>query len=210
MRTLRIGLTGGTGAGKTQALREFRRLGAATVSSDAVARDVVRPGRPAHRKIVAAFGKSVLGAGGRLDRRKLGQKIFSSPQLRRRLERITHPEILREMERRLKALPSGRVAVADVPLLFEGGHQKRFDAVIFVSARAALRADRVMRRDGLSRVQALRRMSAQWPEDRKAALADVVIANAGSREKFLAAVREYHKALTLIAASREASSAGPH
>ncbi|MDE1975712.1 MAG: dephospho-CoA kinase [Elusimicrobia bacterium] len=201
MRALRIGLTGGTGAGKSLALREFARLGAKTVSSDSVARDVVRPGRLAHRKIAAAFGGSVLDAGGRLDRRKLAAKIFSSPRLRRRLERITHPEILREMERRLGAARPGTVAVADVPLLFEGRHQGRFDAAVFVSAPSALRIERIVRRDGLSRRQALSRMSAQWPEARKAALADVVIANAGNRKRFLAAVQEYYKAMALIASA---------
>ncbi len=201
MRALRIGLTGGTGAGKSLALREFARLGAETISSDAVARAVVRPGRPAYREIVAVFGASVLGEGARLDRRKLSAMVFSSLRLRRRLERITHPKILREMERRIDAAHPGAVVVADVPLLFEGGHQRRFDAAVFVSAPASLRAERIMRRDGLSRRQAQSRMSAQWPETRKAALADVVIVNTGSRKRFLTAVREHYKAMALIAAA---------
>ncbi len=203
MRALRVGLTGGIGAGKSLALREFGRLGAKTISSDDVARDVVLPGTPAYRGVLKAFGAGVLGAQGRLDRKKLADLVFSSAQRRRRLERVIYPEILREISRRLKRLGPKEVAVVDMPLLFEHGHQSRFDAVVFISAPAALRARRARRRDGLSLREIGRRMEAQWPEARKAALADVVISNAGGRGRFLRSIREYQKAFALMSASSE-------
>ncbi|MHB2025468.1 MAG: dephospho-CoA kinase [Elusimicrobiota bacterium] len=199
---LRVGLTGGIGAGKSLALLEFSRLGAVTVSSDQIARELSRPGGPIYRRAVAAFGAEVLRPGGSLDRARLAKIAFSNRRARRRLERAAHPLIIRETQRRLRLAPVGSVAVADVPLLFETGGQGRFDLTLLVAAPKAVRARRVMARDGASARETRRRMAAQWSQERKIRLADAVIQNARSRREFLTEISRYYKALELIVGNR--------
>ncbi len=195
---LRVGLTGGIGSGKSAALKGFARAGAATVSLDGIAHDLSRKGRPVYRSIVSAFGREVLGRGGEIDRAALGERVFADARQRRRLERITHPAIRREMRRRIKAAKAP-VVVVDVPLLFEGGLGKDFDVTVLVTASREQRIERVRRRDGLRRGAILRRMRAQMPEREKRRLADVRLSNNGSLRELGRVVREYQKALRLIA-----------
>lgn len=200
-RSLRVGLTGSIGAGKSLALREFARLGAEAISTDAIAHDLSKPGRPGYRRIVRAFGRSILDPDGALSRRRLAEKVFKRPAQRRRLERLLHPLILGEMRRRLRA--SARpVAVADVPLLFEAGLAKDFDLTLLVAAPQALRLRRVAARDKMAPREARARMAAQWPEDKKRRLCDVVIPNAGTPKDFSRRIRGYYKGLELMTGSR--------
>ena len=195
-----MGLSGGIGAGKTLALAEFARLGARTISLDEVSREVSRPGTASHRRIVRAFGRSVLGPGGEINRKGLAALVFARPELRKRLERLTHPAILAELGRRARKAPPG-VVVADVPLLFEGGHEGRFDLTLFVSAPPRNRRARVMRRDRLSAAEVARRMRAQLPDRVKERRADLVVLNDGSRKDFKSKVAQYYQAFELISRS---------
>ena len=197
MKRLVVGLTGGIAAGKTLALEEFSRLGAATVSSDRLAHELSRKGMPAYRRILGAFGKRVLRPDGELDRRKLAGLVFASPARRRRLERLTHPLILREIFRRVSRAGRG-VVVVDVPLLFEGGHESRFDLTLLVSSSRRTRLARVTARDGLSLRAALKRFSAQMPAAEKERRADVVVHNDGSRGEFLRRIKSCQQAFALI------------
>ncbi len=192
---LRVGLTGGIGSGKSLALSQLRRLGAKTIALDEIAHEQARPGGAAYRKIVSVFGKGVLDSRKRIDRAALARRAFASPAARRRLEALTHPLILREMRRRMRAARG--VVVVDVPLLFESGRAKEFDATMLITAPRGVRLGRLAGR-GLSRSEALRRMAAQLPDAVKAARADVVAPNAGSKKEFQRRVREYHKAFTLM------------
>jgi len=103
-RRLLVGLTGGIGTGKSSALAEFERLGAATVSLDQIAREQAKRGREGWKAIKRTFGSAVLDESGNIDRRKLGARVFRRPADRRRLERATHPLILREMKRLIARL----------------------------------------------------------------------------------------------------------
>lgn len=197
---LRVGLTGGIGAGKSEALRAFSRAGAWTLSLDEVSRRLSRRGGPVHRAIVRAFGRGVLRADGSLDRARLASAAFSSPALRRRLERAAHPLILEEMRRRLRAC-SRKVAVVDVPLLFEARLADDFDATVLVSAPRGLRMRRVMRRDQVPAAAVRLRMRAQWPQAVKERLADVVVFNRGGRRSLGRSIREYQRAFRLLSAS---------
>ncbi len=193
--TLAVGLTGGIGSGKSEALRAFRRLGARTLCLDEAAHRVLARGGPAYGPVRRAFPGAV-DVRGEIDRRALGRAVFADLRLRRRLERLTHPAILREMRRFLRG---GRgVLVVDVPLLFEAGLQKEFDLTAVVTAGRARRLARLRRRDGLPVSESRRRMAAQLPLARKARLADVVIPNDGSLGELRRRVRGYHKALELI------------
>jgi dephospho-CoA kinase len=191
-----VGLTGGIGTGKSSALAEFERCGAATVSLDRLAHEQAKPGREGYRAIVRAFGKGVLGADGRIDRRALGERVFRSPAARRTLEKATHPSILREMERLVGRLTG--VVVVDVPLLFEKKLQRYFDATILVSCRPGPQLRRVVRRDGLTAAQARRRMKAQLPLGAKRRLADRTIDNDGSPAALRAEVSRTHAGLALL------------
>ncbi|MBI5241788.1 MAG: dephospho-CoA kinase [Elusimicrobia bacterium] len=192
-----LGLTGGIGSGKTEALRAFRRLGARTLCLDEIAHRVLARGGAAYAPVRRAFGPEVIGRDGEIDRRALGRAVFASRRLRRRLEGLTHPAILREMRRRVRAHRRG-LLVVDAPLLFEAGLEAEFDLTAVVTAGRARRLGRLRRRDGLPVSELRRRMTAQMPLARKARLADVAIGNDGTLGELRRKVRDTHKALELI------------
>src|SRR5512144_1359443 len=118
---LRLGLTGGIGAGKSTVARRLAELGAVVVDADRLAREVVAPGAPGLAAVVAAFGPGVLAPDGALDRQALGALVFGDEQARSRLNGILHPRIAELTRDRLAALPSDAIAVHDVPLLGDNG-----------------------------------------------------------------------------------------
>lgn len=191
-----VGLTGGIGTGKSTALAEFERLGAATVSLDQIARAQAEPGGAAYAAIVKAFGRGVLDASRRIDRRKLGERIFKDKAARAKLERVTHPRILAEMDALVARLDG--LVVVDAPLLFEAGMRGAFDATLLVSCRPAEQLRRVRRRDGLSAAEARRRVAAQWPLAEKRALADFTLDNDGTPADLRAKTRAVHAGLALL------------
>jgi dephospho-CoA kinase len=200
-RTFKVALTGGLASGKSEALKAFASCGAWTLSLDALARELSRKGKPAWRSIVRSFGKGAVGLDGEIDRRTIAERVFAKPALLRRLERATHPHILREMRRRLRACRKP-VAVVEAPLLFEKSLQGGFDASLLVAAPAKTRLERALRR-GMSRTDARRRMRAQMPQGRREARADVVLVNEGRLDDFKRAVREMTAAFRLIAISHQ-------
>ena len=192
-----MGLTGGSGTGKSTALDEFARLGARTLSLDRLAREVVRRGSSGFSKVVRIFGPKVVGEGGELDRAELGRRVFSNPSERKDLERLLHPMILREM-RRWMGKKTRTLSVVDVPLLFEKKLARYFDATFLIAADRKIQLKRVMERDGLAPAQARRRIALQLPQKTKQGLADVVVVNNGSKQEFKSALRNYYKAFELI------------
>jgi dephospho-CoA kinase len=191
-----IALTGGIGTGKSSALTEFEKAGASTVSLDQIAHEQAKPGREGYLAIVSAFGKDILRADGRIDRRALGEKVFKSPGALRKLERATHPSILREMERLVKGMKG--VVVVDVPLLFEKKLQKHFDATVLIACKPAAQLRRVTKRDGFTLAEARRRVKAQLPLDRKRRLADHTIDNDRDLSALRANVNAVHAGLALL------------
>jgi dephospho-CoA kinase len=179
-----VGLTGGIATGKSTVAQMFKRCGAVVIDADQLARDVVRPGKPAWRDIVNVFGKDVLGPNGSIDRRALGAIVFHDRRKLRRLERIVHPRVAREQQRlmrRIAARSPGAVVVYEVPLLFESGAHKRVDKIVVVTADRETQITRLKRRNGLTRAEALRRITNQMPLARKVRRADVVLN--GTEEK---------------------------
>ena len=191
-----VGLTGGIGTGKSSALAEFDKLGASTVSLDRIAHEQAKPGREGYRAIVKTFGQGILGPKGLIDRRALGEKVFKSPAALKKLERTTHPIILREMERLVNAMKG--VVVVDVPLLFEKKLQRHFDATILISCEPATQLRRVLKRDGFTLAEARRRVKAQLPLDRKRRLADHTIDNDKDLSALRANVNAVHAGLALL------------
>lgn len=189
-----VGLTGGIASGKSAVLSAFLRLGAKTVDCDALARQAVLPGRPALRKIRKAFGPAVF-TGKNLDRGAMGTLVFSDPTARRKLEAIIHPEVIRKLKQEIRRFPSG-LLVCDVPLLFEAKLSKLFDSIVVVWVPETTQLKRLIRRSGLSRTEALRRLRSQLPLSRKRKLADFVIDNSRSLGSTEAQVRALHRRLT--------------
>jgi dephospho-CoA kinase len=173
---VRAALTGGIATGKSYCLGRFAALGAATIDADRLAREVVEPGTTGLDRVVERFGAAILMPDGALDRAALGRIVFSDRVARADLESIIHPEIYRRINAWFADLPSGTaVAIADIPLLFETGHQHDFDLTIVCVCEPAEQLRRLMARDHLPRDAALARLAAQWPIEEKAARADIVI-----------------------------------
>jgi dephospho-CoA kinase len=180
-----IGLTGGIASGKSLVSRQLQRLGAMVIDADRIARDVVQPGSPGWEMIVREFGRSFIDGDGGLDRKALGQLVFNNPRELDRLNRITHPLILAEIERLLQQCRSGHegVAVLDAPLLFETGLDRSVDEVWVVMVDHQTQVKRLMERDRLTEQDAGRRILLQIPLEEKASRADRVIDNRGLPEE---------------------------
>jgi len=176
----RVALTGGIATGKSTALRRFRRHGLPTIDADLIARDVVRPGRPAAEAIRGRFGDGVFAADGTLDRKVLADRVFADAAERGALEAIVHPAVYDEIARWFAglggAVPAG---IADVPLLYETGREGDFDLVIVTACVPELQVARLVERDGLTDGDARQRLAAQWPIEEKVRRADRVIRTDG-------------------------------
>ena len=173
-----VGLTGGIATGKSTVAGMFQRCGAVVIDADMLAREAVRPGKPAWREIVQTFGKTILNPDRTLNRQALGAKVFSHPARLRRLERMIHPRVARE-QRRLTRQAAQKdpkaVVIYDVPLLFEAGIDKRVDAIIVVAADRETQIARLKKRNGFTRAEALRRIKSQIPLSQKQKRADYVL-----------------------------------
>ena len=166
------------------------------LSLDQIAHQQAKPGGDAYKAIVRTFGKSILKGHGLIDRRALGERVFKSPAALRKLEKATHPSILREMEKLVAALEG--VVVVDVPLLFEKKLEKHFDATVLISSNPAAQLRRVRKRDGLSPVEVRRRMKAQLSLAAKRRLADYTIDNNETISELRVKVLRLHEGLTLL------------
>ncbi|CAM5341438.1 dephospho-CoA kinase [Streptomyces viridochromogenes] len=174
---LKVGLTGGIGAGKSEVSRLLVEHGAVLIDADRIAREVVAPGTPGLAAVVEAFGEDVLAADGSLDRPKLGSIVFADPERLAVLNSIVHPLVgarSRELE---EAAAADAVVVHDVPLLTENGLAPLYDLVIVVDAGPATQLDRLIRLRGMTEEDARARMAAQATREQRRAIADIVIDN---------------------------------
>ena len=184
---LRVGLTGGIASGKSAVADLFSRHGATVIDTDLIARDVVEPGTPALAALVAALGRGILGADGRLDRASLRRRLFSDPALRRTVEGILHPAILRDMERRAVAA-GGPYQVLVIPLLTETGRLPLSDRGLVVDCPESVQVERLMRRDGATEAEARQALAAQAAREQRLSQADDIIDNSGPPEALAARV----------------------
>jgi len=187
-----VGLTGGIASGKSAVARMFAELGARLVDADLLARQVVEPDKPAWAQIVDHFGPAVLNPDRTLNREKLAEIIFHDPGERQVLNNITHPRIGAEMLDQIQRFQreGAEVVLIDAALLLESPATSWIRPVVVVTAEEEVRAARIMKRDGLSRDQALARIRSQMSEDERRAQADFVIDNSGSLEHLQHQVEE--------------------
>lgn len=177
-----VGLTGPTGSGKSEVSRLWKDHHFAIIDADMVARKVVEPGQPALDELVAEFSEDILNPDGTLDRRRLAQRAFATPEDTAKLNAITHPHILTYIHRLLMRCEQNRemVAVIDAPLLYESGLETVCDITVAVVAPAEVRQERIIKRDDIVSEQAKLRMDAQPEESFYTDRADITLQNNGS------------------------------
>ncbi len=193
---VRAALTGGIATGKSTVLDAFRREGIPTIDADVLAHGALAPGTPGAQAVAARFGKRVMTADGVIDRSALGAVVFGDAAARRDLEAIVHPTVYGAIERWFAGLPGEtRVAVADIPLLFETGRDADFDVVIVAACPAGDQLQRLMARDRLSAADAHARIAAQLPIDEKVRRAAYVVWTTGTLDDTAARARDIARRL---------------
>lgn len=189
-KTLVIGLTGSTGAGKSEVARLLAAHGCYGIDADVLARRAVEPGSAALAALIERFSDTILRKDGTLDRAALAAAAFATEEATAALNAIVHPAVIALLQDELNAARERgeRVVVLDVPLLFQTGLETLCDLTVAVIASPAVRCERIRRRDGLTVEQASARMDAQPPDAYYADRADRVIENDGDRERLSSAV----------------------
>ena len=187
---LNIGLTGGIGSGKSTVSALLAERGAVIVDADRIAREVVEPGTPGLAAVVSAFGEGVVGPDGGLDRAALAAVVFADAEARARLDGIVHPLVRARATELAAAAPADAVVVHDIPLLVETGQAGRYELVLVVRADPEVRVARLVQR-GLTEADARARIAAQATDEQRAAVADVVLDNSGTRAELAAQVDRF-------------------
>jgi len=194
---VKVALTGGIATGKSYVLEQFRRRGLPCLDADALAHGVMAPGTEATTAIAARFGQEMLAADGSVDRARLGPVVFADAAARRDLEAIVHPAVYRAITAGLRAFElteAVRLAIVDVPLLYETGADSKFDKVIVTECLPDVQVARLTAR-GLTESAARQRLAAQLPTRDKAARADFVIRTDGTFAETDSRVEEVLRAL---------------
>ena len=176
-----IGLTGNIATGKSVVRRMLEHLGAYTIDADTLSHRAIAKGAPGYQHVVDAFGKFILDAGGEIDRTKLGRLVFSDPDALKDLEAIVHPLVEHAVDLMIKRA-SQRVIVIEAIKLLEGGLVNACDIVWTTDAPELIQKSRLMQKRGMNEEEAMQRIQAQPPQEKKTAAANVVIQNAGSFE----------------------------
>ncbi|MEV5980263.1 dephospho-CoA kinase [Streptomyces sp. NPDC052114] len=176
---LKVGLTGGIGAGKSEVSRLLVASGAVLIDADRIAREVVAPGTDGLAAVVEAFGREILAPDGSLDRPKLGSVVFADADRLAVLNAIVHPLVGARSAELERSAPDDAVVVHDVPLLTENGLAPLYDVVVVVDASPETQLDRLVRLRGMSEEDARARMAAQATREKRLEIADIVIANDG-------------------------------
>jgi dephospho-CoA kinase len=179
---LRIGLTGGIGAGKSAVSATFSQCGGIVVDGDVIAREVVEPGTEGLAALVDAFGNDILLPDGALDRPALAAKAFSSDESRKTLNGIVHPLVGKRRAEIIAGVPDDAVVVEDIPLLVESAMAPLFPLVVVVHADAEVRVRRLVEQRGMAESDARARIAAQADDDQRRAVADIWLDNSGTPE----------------------------
>ena len=193
-----VGVTGGIASGKSTVADIFKREGGYIIDADFISREVVEPGEPAWQEVINVFGPEVLNEDRSIDRKKLGEIVFSDPEKRKKLEEIIHPKIQEERKRKISEIEKKdhqAVVFFDVPLLIELNKQDTVEKVVLVYVSPEVQMARVVKRDGLTEEEAWKRIGAQMPIESKKKYAHYVINNEGTLEQTKAKTKEVFQAL---------------
>jgi dephospho-CoA kinase len=188
-----VGLTGGVASGKTTVSRILQQEGAYLIDADLIARELVQPQTPTWSELIRVFGREILEKDESINRKALADRVFSNPQKRGQLEKILHPQISREIDRRIEEIRKKdpeAVVVVDAALLVETGAHRRMDKLIVVTATEAQQVERLGRRAGAAPQEAREILSAQMPLAEKLKVADFIIRNEGTLEETIRRAKE--------------------
>jgi dephospho-CoA kinase len=187
---LRIGLTGGIGAGKSALSATFSECGGIIVDGDVLAREVVEPGTEGLASLVDAFGDDILRPDGALDRPALAAKAFADEEERKKLNGIVHPLVAKRRSEIIAAVSDDAVVVEDIPLLVESGMAPLFPLVVIVHADVDVRLRRLVEQRGMTEDDARARIAAQATDEQRHAVADIWLDNSGSPEALVQRSRD--------------------
>lgn len=192
-----LGLTGGIATGKSTVAGLLREQGVPVICADQLAREAVQLNSAGLAQIAKEFGNEILLPDGSLDRKALGRKVFGFPDRLALLESIIHPEVrkLQKSKRDALQLAGEKIAIYDVPLLFEKKLQADYDAIIVVACAPAIQLKRLMQRDNISEDDAKKRIASQLPIDEKVKSADFVIQNDAGIDELRASLATLLKAI---------------
>jgi dephospho-CoA kinase len=207
---LRIGLSGGIGAGKSTVSSTLSDLGGVVVDGDVISREVVEPGTEGMAKLVEAFGEQILSDDGSLNRPALAAIAFSDEEKRQTLNGIVHPLVGNRRSELIASAGEDAVVVEDIPLLVESGMAPMFPLVVIVNADEELRVKRLIEHRGFAEEDARARIAAQATEEQRRAVADVWLDNTGSTEELVEQARAlWHQRILPFARNLEAGEAAP-
>lgn len=187
-----VALTGGIGCGKTSVSGLFAGMGVPIIDADLLAREQVAPGSQALIEIRTLFGEDILNTDGTLNRSKLKALIFKNPELRKQLEQILHPRILREMKRRISELNTAYTILV-IPLLLEAHQTDLANRILVVDCPESLQIERIRERDDISDAQIRQILAAQVDRQSRLAVADDVITNTGTPKELAETIEGLHR-----------------
>ncbi|CAK6496363.1 Dephospho-CoA kinase [Pantoea sp. Nvir] len=197
-----VALTGGIGSGKSTIANAFAALGVPIIDADVIAREVVEPGSAALQRIAERHGERILTEQGALNRPRLREIIFQSPDEKAWLNNLLHP-LINARTQQLKALSTAPYVLWVVPLLVENGLQHQADRVLVVDVDESTQLRRTIQRDGIDRQQAQNILSAQATRSARLAVADDVINNSGTPDEALPQVAALHQRYLALAATQQ-------
>jgi dephospho-CoA kinase len=192
-----IGLTGGIATGKSESAKYLQELGAYCIDADLISKELTQKGLPAFHSLVKEFGENILLSDGSLDRKKLGNIIFSNKKSKSKVEEILHTHIIYHINKIvLKKKNEYNIVIINAPLLFEVGLDRLCDKVIVVWAPHKIEIARLVIRDNLNIQEAKKRIQSQMPIGKKMELADFVVDNSGTKQKLKRNITSLYKLLT--------------
>ena len=179
---MKVGLTGGIGAGKSTVADLFSQKGAVVIRSDELARQVIEPQTPGFQQVIDRFGKEFVNSEGYIDRAKLAQIVFQDDAALKDLEKIVHPLVRSKTNQIIDQHTSETIIVNEIPLLLEKKMESLFDFLVIVISSEKNRLERLAQR-GLTTEQATARMAKQVSDDERKAAADFLIVNDGNLDQ---------------------------
>ena len=191
---MKVGLTGGIGAGKSTVADLFSQKGAVVIRSDELARQVIEPQTPGFQQVIDRFGKDLLNAEGYIDRAKLAQIVFQDDAALKDLENIIHPLVRSKTNQIIDQHTSETIIVNEIPLLLEKKMESLFDFLVIVISSEKNRLERLAQR-GLAAEQATVRMAKQVSDEERKAAADFLIVNDGNLDQLEADVEKIWQTL---------------
>lgn len=200
---LRVGLTGGLASGKSFVGEALASLGCHLLKADDLGHQLLQPGTEVYENVVEAFGPGILDSEGRIVRRALASLVFENPEKLALLNSLVHPAVIEEEERWMQQIaasdPHG-IAIVEAAILIETGSYRRFDRIVLAVCSDEQQIARAMKRDGLTREEALARLQRQMPLAEKRKFADFIIDTSGEKEQTLVQVHRLYEELRRLAA----------